>query len=111
MKTRNCPNCAAPYNVNFYKCPYCSTPYFDISNLDIQDGNPFYLKIKKERATITLLVRLKNASITQEDDIIAANMGNYPLMTFTTSVNMKTTLDLEVIPQNGVLMTLVEEEG
>lgn len=43
--------------------------------------------------------------------MITANMNNYPLMTFTTSVNMKSTLDLEVIPQNDVLMTLVEEEG
>ena len=44
---RNCPNCAAPYDVNLNKCPYCGTNYFDISCIDIDSFEPFYLKLKK----------------------------------------------------------------
>ena len=46
MMQRNCPNCAAPYNVELNKCPYCGTSYYDLSALDLSAREPFYLKIK-----------------------------------------------------------------
>lgn len=46
MKTRNCPNCAAPYDVTLNKCPYCGTSYFDMSCIDINNEEPFYLKLR-----------------------------------------------------------------
>jgi hypothetical protein len=46
MKQRNCPNCGAPYNVELNTCPYCGTSYFDMSAIDINETNPFYLKLK-----------------------------------------------------------------
>lgn len=48
MNKRNCPNCAAPYDINFNKCPYCGTSYYDLSALDFTAQEPFYLKIKTE---------------------------------------------------------------
>ena len=46
MRQRNCPNCGAPYNVELNTCPYCGTSYFDMSAIDINEGKPFYLKLK-----------------------------------------------------------------
>lgn len=43
---KNCPNCGAPYDVVLDKCPYCSTSYFDMSAMDINNQQPFYLKLR-----------------------------------------------------------------
>lgn len=43
---KNCPNCGAPYDVVLDKCPYCDTSYFDMSTMDINNQQPFYLKIR-----------------------------------------------------------------
>ena len=45
LSKRNCPNCSAPYDINFNKCPYCGTSYYDLSALDFTTQEPFYLKI------------------------------------------------------------------
>ena len=46
MRQRNCPNCGAPYKTELNTCPYCGTSYFDMSAIDINEGKPFYLKLK-----------------------------------------------------------------
>lgn len=47
MKQTNCLNCGAPYYVELNKCPYCGTNYFDLSFIDFDATEPFYIKIKK----------------------------------------------------------------
>ena len=59
METRNCPNCAAPYDVTLNKCPYCGTSYFDMSAIDIYDKEPFYLKLKAGNMVFTSKVVVK----------------------------------------------------
>lgn len=44
-KYRNCPNCAAPYDMELNKCPYCGTSYFDLAAVQLM-GEPVFLKIK-----------------------------------------------------------------
>ena len=46
-KNLNCPNCGAPLDPNANKCSYCGTSYFDMTSINIDDGEPFYLKLKK----------------------------------------------------------------
>ena len=46
-KNLNCPNCGVPLDPNANKCSYCGTSYFDITSINIDDGEPFYLKLKK----------------------------------------------------------------
>lgn len=50
---KNCPNCAAPYDVKLNTCPYCGTSYFDLSAIDFEERKPIYLKIKTEQGIIT----------------------------------------------------------
>lgn len=63
MSQRNCPNCGAPLETNISKCRYCGTSYFDISAINIKDGEPFYLKFLHEMngktVEVTALVRAK----------------------------------------------------
>lgn len=46
MRRRNCPNCGAPYDIDKNKCPYCGASYYDMSAVDFESGEPFYLKIR-----------------------------------------------------------------
>lgn len=57
-KGKNCPNCGAAYEPEKNKCPYCGTSYYDMSAIDFENGEPFYLKIKTK-------VNGKTAYITQ----------------------------------------------
>lgn len=59
-KSRNCPNCGAPYDVTLNKCPYCGTSYFDLSAIDIYDTEPFYLKLKSGNMIFTSKVVVKS---------------------------------------------------
>lgn len=71
MASKNCPNCAAPYDVSLNKCPYCGTSYFDLSAIDISNTEPFYLKIKSGNMTYTSKVVVKgDASITISKDYV-----------------------------------------
>lgn len=83
MQGRNCPNCGAALESNICKCPYCGTSYFDISAINIDDGEPFYLKLKmrdpcgKETIIVTAFVRADpNLSITAEQDTLYCQIGN-----------------------------------
>lgn len=70
MASKNCPNCAAPYDVSLNKCPYCGTSYFDLSAIDICSEEPFYLKIRSGNAIYTSkVVAREDASITISKDI------------------------------------------
>lgn len=53
---KNCPNCAAPYDPALSKCPYCGTIYFDMSVIDFDHHEPFWLKIRVHGYEITQFV-------------------------------------------------------
>ena len=81
MTQRNCPNCAAPYDAELNKCPYCGTSYYDLSELDLTAREPFYLKIKVDingnMCYITQLVqpRIDNISMEFNSDIVEYRRG------------------------------------
>lgn len=58
MNKLKCPNCGAPISVENNKCPYCDVSYFDLSFIDINNNEPFYLKIRIGKTTLTQLVRI-----------------------------------------------------
>lgn len=103
MYKRNCPNCAAPYDMEFNKCPYCGTSYYDLSALDFTTNEPFYLKIKTEMngmpCYITQLVRPKaDMSIDFSSDTVDV-YGQYGeiMRTFTNSYTMTTNISFEAV--------------
>ena len=99
MNKLNCPNCGAPISADNNKCPYCNTSYFDLSSIDINNNEPFYLKIRMGKMTLTQLVRvLPDMSINFESNSCSMcdSLGN-KLYEFTTSNNMFINLNFEAI--------------
>ena len=118
MRSRNCPNCGAPYETELNKCPYCGTSYYDLSALDITAREPFYLKIKTELngrpCYITQLVRFKNdMSIELSSETVdAVGFGGIPICSFTRGMSLTTNLSFEAVVSDTHhnLCTIVIEE-
>lgn len=55
MSRTNCPNCGAPLDENYCKCPYCGTLYYDLTVLD--NDVPCYVKFRTSRGTITTFAK------------------------------------------------------
>ena len=107
MNQRNCPNCGAPYDVKLNKCPYCGTSYYDLSALDIDAQEPFYLKIKSvingKPCYITQLVRpMRDMSMElgmESTDIMG--YGGSRLCSFVNSQTLTTNLRFQAIPSGA----------
>lgn len=114
MSKRNCPNCAAPYDANLNKCPYCKTSYYDLSALDLTTREPFYLKVKTEMngmpCYITQLVRpYADMSIEFGSDLVEAyDLSGNVICSFTRSRTMTTNISFEAIasPNHNNLCTI-----
>lgn len=65
---RNCPNCGAPLDNNYCKCPYCGTLYYDLTVLD--DDVPCYIKFRTAMGTITTYARPESKKINIWNDTI-----------------------------------------
>lgn len=100
MNQRNCPNCAAPYDVVLNKCPYCGTSYYDLSALNLTEHEPFYLKIKTE-------MNGKPYYITQ---LVRPNMEMS--ISFTRNNTMTTNISFEsVVTENNKNLCTIEFGG
>ena len=118
MNQRNCPNCAAPYNVQLNKCPYCGTSYYDLSALNLSACEPFYLKIKTEMngspCYITQLVRPR-ADISMEfssESALAYDRFGNRVCTFTRNNCLTTNLTFDAVttPDARTLCTIEMEK-
>ncbi len=110
---RICPRCGAPIDATKSKCPYCLTSYFDISCIDINDHEPFYLKLKRGGITFTALVCLDNISIGQSVSTRYAYSGRgYKLSSAVVSRDVDLSMELHSVPDvgRGVLFTLENEK-
>lgn len=114
MRKRNCPNCAAPYDTNLNKCPYCETSYYDLSALNLASGEPFYLKIQTEMngapCYITQLVRPR-ADMSMEfgsETAYACDILGRRICSYTKSRTMTTNISFEAIasPTHKSLCTI-----
>lgn len=107
MNQRNCPNCGAPYDVKLNKCPYCGTSYYDLSALDIDAQEPFYLKIKSNingmPCYITQLVRpMRDMSMElgmESTDIMG--YGGSRLGSFVRNQTLTTNLTFQAVPSGS----------
>ena len=109
MKTLNCPNCGAPIDSETNKCPYCNTSYFDFSNINIDENEPFFLRIKKGDMYITSLVKAKNTDVKfiTESANYYGGIGNAKMTSVTTSTSVKLDIEFEsVVQENGTLFTV-----
>ena len=93
-KHKNCPNCGAPYDPLLDRCPYCGTAYFDLSTIDFDSREPFFLKVKVCGYTITQLVVPNTAEFNSEAEFAEyrGGLGNAVLCSAKTNVRHLTNL-------------------
>ena len=111
-KQRNCPNCAAPYDISLNTCPYCNTSYYDLSSIDFTNGKPFYLKIKINNMYITQKVIPKLSGINIEsEDVIATTSRGDKIMYFTKTSSMHTDVRFIAVPDGDdcCLMNVIDK--
>lgn len=120
MKQTNCPNCGAPYDINLNKCPYCGTNYFDLSFIDFDTKEPFYIKIKRTFKnqngeypgilTIRVLPEIMGTQIEQEE-YYATGFNGMKITSFIKDSSIFLNLGFKAIPnQKGEIMRLEVEE-
>lgn len=109
---KNCPNCGAPFELNEYKCPYCGTLYLDLSMIDFDTCEPFYLSIKKEGYLITQKVKpcaVDLESTCEQVSYITSNETK--LATFALNKRLETNVQFFAIPDNNNnLCTIIKKE-
>lgn len=111
MKNLNCPNCGAPIDLETNKCPYCNTSYFDFSNINIDENEPFFLRIKKGDIYITSLVKAKNTDVKfiTESTNYYGGIGNTKVSSVISSTSVKLDIEFESVAQeNGALFTVTK---
>lgn len=98
-KSRNCPNCGAPYDIHLNKCPYCSTSYFDMSALDFNSEEPFYLKFRAGDIVVTQLVKPCVNGVSMDvtrEEVYLDDYGKSTLRFFT-GYDVKTNISFEAL--------------
>ena len=110
----NCPNCAAPVNPQENKCPYCGTSYFDMSAIDIDHGEPFYLKLKLNGMVITQkVVARPDIEITVSNDYADVISGNNKMVSrYSMGSNLSTNITFEAVADyknKNTLCTIIKE--
>lgn len=58
----NCPNCGGVIRLDADKCPFCGTPYYDISCIPL--NKPFVLRFKIGEKTIVQKVYTEGVEVT-----------------------------------------------
>lgn len=105
----NCPNCAAPIDPILNKCPYCKTSYYDMSAIDFENNQPFYLKIKINGFYITQLVKpeVGTIEITSDPVYVYGGKNNNRLTCFEGNRLVSTQVNFTGIPnKNGTIMEI-----
>lgn len=98
MKT-NCPNCGAPMEKLNDKCAYCGTLYYDLSLIDFDSKEPFFLTIKKDGMLLTQKVRPQTVDMMMEtEEVYATNGLGCKLKSFITNHNLTTNIQFEAVP-------------
>ena len=113
MRRRNCHNCGAPYDIDTNTCPYCGTSYYDMSAIDFESGEPFYLKIRTnmngKQVYITQLVKPILNTIEMSTDTVDCYAHN-TVASYISNKSLTTNISfIGISDQNGNLMTMTVE--
>lgn len=107
---KNCPNCGSPLNPEQIKCEYCGTYHYDMSAINFDDHEPFYLTIKIQGKIITQLVSPSAGAINISSDETCTYQDT-KLISFKNPPIITTDLSFKAIPQKNVYIKLYEGEN
>lgn len=109
---KNCPNCGAPYDVELNKCPYCGTSYFDMSAIDMETHEPFFLKIRTQVGgapaciTAKVIPSLVTMERVDEWDEWRGGLGSPLISSFRKEIGLDFGLKLRAVNNKGTLCTV-----
>lgn len=100
MSRTNCINCGAAKDIDEIKCPFCGTTYFDMTAIDLDEGTPVALSVRKGDFVFQMLARPELESISIEDETATA-LGQYgnPLVRIVNSRTVTAGLNFKAIPR------------
>lgn len=107
---KNCPNCGSPLSPEQIKCEYCGTYHYDMSAINFDDHEPFYLTIKIQGRIITQLVSPSAGAINISSDETCIYQGT-KLTSFRNSPTITTDLSFKTIPQENIYIKVYEGEN
>ena len=120
MNQTNCPNCGAPYDAKLTKCPYCGTNYFDLSFIDMDSTEPFYIKIKKSLIynnhntpciiSMKVLPQYHELNIEQQREYIYGYNNNTYISNINTGYNATINLGFQCIAEHNKPTIMIEEQ-
>lgn len=78
---KNCPNCAAPYDIYSNVCPYCGTRYIDVSCIDFDNREPMFLKLHINNTDVIFhcVPTIGNVTISSEP-VYVTNASGRPMI-------------------------------
>lgn len=101
----NCPSCGAA--IVDEKCPYCGILFYDFATMELD--KPFYIKFKKDSRVYRAKVLMNGVSMNiHADDSYSYADNSVCYSSRATYQDM--TLDLTVIPENGVMLMIVDTD-
>lgn len=100
---KNCPNCGAPIEPYKCKCEHCGTWYFDFTAFDMSKDEPYYIKFRTPRGTLTALARPELNTIETSADTTDITVDGHVLQTFVTSYNCDLNVTFHTLMSNGCL--------
>ena len=112
---KNCPNCGAPYDLKLNKCPYCGTSYFDMSLINMDAHEPFYLKIQTSIGgapgfiTAKVIPTLFSAEISREVVTVKGGKCDLPILSFEQDNSLDFGLNLRAVEDGGMLCKIEVE--
>ena len=111
---RNCPNCGAVLEAGRYNCAYCGTLYLDLSMINFDESEPFFLTIKKNNITITQKAKPETAEFTSEaNTVYAYGRNGERICSFVQEQHLNTNVNFIAIPfkdNNQQVMAIMRKE-
>ena len=107
MKQKNCPNCGAPYDLWRVCCPYCNTPYLDLTFFDLDSKDPIFLRFKANLNGTPVVITQKVKIVPGTSMTLSSSSQNFYGGNLVLDQSVDTVMSFKGVPfENGELMRI-----
>ena len=107
MKQKNCPNCGAPYDLWRVCCPYCNTPYLDLTFFDLDSKDPIFLRFKANLNGTSVVITQKVKIVPGTSMTLSSSSQNFYGGNLVLEHSLDTVMSFKRVPfGNGELMRI-----
>ena len=107
MKQKNCPNCGAPYDLWRVCCPYCNTPYLDLTFFDLDSADPIFLRFKAKFNGTSVVITQKVKIVPGTSMTLSSSSQNFYGGNLVLDQSVDTVMSFKGVPfENGELMRI-----